>query len=82
MFKFVTITLIALTASVVEGSKLHANNKVALKAEAKEYLRALETLQHRLDVMEKNGEDADFNLTSWIKDASKKANSWFKNTFH
>ena len=81
MFKFVTITLIALTASVVEGSKLHANNKAALMVEGKEYLRALETLQHRLDVMEKNGEDVDFDLGSWLKDASHKANQWFKKTF-
>ena len=80
MFKFVTITLIALTASV-EGSKLHNSNKVTLKAEAKEAIKALETLQHRLDVMEENGEDADFNLGGWLKDATHNANNWFKKTF-
>ena len=71
MFKFITLAFICFIAfaGVTEAAKLHQSNSASLKVETKAAVKALEALNHRIKLMEDNGEDVDFNLGNWAKNA-------------
>ena len=79
MFKFITLAFICIIAfaSVTEATKLHQSNSASLKAETKAVAKAIQALNNRIEMMEENGEDVDFDLGNWAKNAWGKVQKFF-----
>ena len=64
MNRLVTIAVVCLAGSV-DATKLHATNKALLESEMKEAIKALEAVEDRVGMMEKNGELEKLRKMNW-----------------
>ena len=64
MNRLVTIAVVCLAGSV-DATKLHTTNKALLESEMKEAIKALEAVEDRVGMMEKNGELEKLRKMNW-----------------
>ena len=61
MFKILAVGIVCL-AGQVEATKLHVSNQAKLEMEAEAAIKALNKVENRIKLMEKNGEELNGNF--------------------